>query len=85
MKGYPGWAGRAQRAHRNMLENVVLFAALVLVAVVVGKTNATTLMGAQIFVWARLVYARDRNSNRMSRSTPPEISLARPVYPQPPV
>ena len=57
MKEYPGWAGRAQRAHRNMLENVVLFAALVLVAVVAGKTNATTLMGAQIFVWARLVYA----------------------------
>jgi uncharacterized MAPEG superfamily protein len=26
-----GWAGRAQRAHRNMLENLVLFAALVLI------------------------------------------------------
>ena len=52
-----GWAGRAQRAHRNMLENLVLFAALVLVAVISGKTNSTTLLGAQIFVWARVAYA----------------------------
>jgi len=52
-----GWAGRAQRAHHNMLENLVLFAALVLIAVVAGKTNSTTLLGAQLFVWARLAYA----------------------------
>ena len=52
-----GWAGRAARAHRNMLENLVLFAALVLVAVAAGKTNATTLLGAQIFLYARLAYA----------------------------
>jgi len=52
-----GWAGRAQRAHRNMLENLVLFAALVLVAVVSQKTNSTTLLGAQLFLWARLAYA----------------------------
>jgi uncharacterized MAPEG superfamily protein len=52
-----GWAGRATRAHRNMLENLVLFAALVLVAAIAGKTNSTTLLGAQIFVWARVAYA----------------------------
>jgi uncharacterized MAPEG superfamily protein len=52
-----GWAGRAQRAHHNMLESLVLFAALVLIAVVTNKTNSATLLGAQIFVWARLVYA----------------------------
>lgn len=52
-----GWAGRAQRAHHNMLENLVLFAALVLVAVLAQKTNATTLTGAQIFFWARVAYA----------------------------
>ncbi len=51
-----GWAGRAQRAHRNMLENIVLFAALVLVAQVAGKANATTALGAGLFFWARLVY-----------------------------
>jgi len=52
-----GWGGRAARAHRNMLENLVLFAALVLVAVAAGKTNDMTLLGAQIFFWARLAYA----------------------------
>jgi len=52
-----GSAGRAARAHRNMLENLVLFASLVLVAVFAGKTNATTLLGAQIFFWARAAYA----------------------------
>jgi uncharacterized MAPEG superfamily protein len=57
MKEMPGFAGRARRAHLNMVENMVLFAALVLIAVVANKTNATTAMGAQIFFWARLVYA----------------------------
>lgn len=52
-----GWVGRADRAHHNALENLVLFASLVLVAVVANKTNDTTLLGAQIFFWARLVYA----------------------------
>jgi uncharacterized MAPEG superfamily protein len=51
-----GWAGRAQRAHRNMLENLVLFAALVLVAQIASKDNAATALGAQLFVWARVVY-----------------------------
>src|SRR5713101_3809088 len=52
-----GWASRADRAHDNMLESLVLFAALVLIAVMAGKTNPTTLLGAQIFLWARLAYA----------------------------
>ena len=52
-----GWGGRAARAHRNMLENLVLFASLVLVAVAWNKTNDATLLGAQIFFWARLAYA----------------------------
>ena len=52
-----GWAGRAARAHHNMLESLVLFAALVLIAVFTNKTNSATLLGAQLFFWARLVYA----------------------------
>lgn len=52
-----GWADRAARAHRNMLESLVLFAALVLIAVVANKTNSTTLLGAQLFFWGRLAYA----------------------------
>jgi uncharacterized MAPEG superfamily protein len=52
-----GFAGRARRAHHNMIENMVLFTALVLVAAVAGKANAMTAMGALIFFWARLIYA----------------------------
>jgi uncharacterized MAPEG superfamily protein len=51
------WAGRAQRAHRNMLENLPLFIGLVLVAHVAGRANPMTFLGAQLFFWARLVYA----------------------------
>jgi uncharacterized MAPEG superfamily protein len=54
---FQGWAGRAQRAHRNMLESLTIFAALVLVAQVAGKTNAVTTFGAQLFFGARLAYA----------------------------
>ena len=52
-----GWAGRAQRAHRNMIENLLLFAALVIVAHLAGKTGGMVLLGAQLFFWARLAYA----------------------------
>ena len=52
-----GLAGRARRAHFNMVENLVLFAALVLIAAVAGKANATTAMGAAIFFWGRLAHA----------------------------
>jgi uncharacterized MAPEG superfamily protein len=52
-----GWAGRARRAHQNMLENLVLFAALVLVADATGRLNEMTALGAQLFFWARIVYA----------------------------
>lgn len=52
-----GWAGRAERAHRNMLESLVLFAVLVLLLAATGKSNAATLLGAQLFFWARLAYA----------------------------
>lgn len=52
-----GFAGRAKRAHLNMIENMVLFTALVLIAAVAGKANATTAMGALVFFWGRLIYA----------------------------
>jgi uncharacterized MAPEG superfamily protein len=57
MADLTGFAGRARRAHLNMVENMVLFSVLVLVAAVAGKANAMTAMGALIFFWARLIYA----------------------------
>lgn len=52
-----GWGGRAKRAHANMVENLVLFAALVLAAHAMGKSNDMTVLGAQIFFWGRVAYA----------------------------
>jgi uncharacterized MAPEG superfamily protein len=52
-----GWAGRAQRAHLNMLENLILFAILVLVAQAAGVHNSATLLGAQLFFWGRVAHA----------------------------
>lgn len=49
-------ACRLQRAAANSLENLVFFAALALVAQVAGATNERVLLGAQVFLWARLVY-----------------------------
>jgi uncharacterized MAPEG superfamily protein len=51
------WAGRAQRAHHNMLESLVLFAVLVLVTEITNKNNAMTGYGAQLFLSARVIYA----------------------------
>ena len=51
------WAGRAERAHSNMLENLVLFAILVLVAHAAGVRNAMTVLGAQLFFWGRVGHA----------------------------
>lgn len=51
-----GWSDRARRAQLNMLESLPIFAVLVLVAQVAGKTNAVTALGAQLFFWSRLAY-----------------------------
>jgi uncharacterized MAPEG superfamily protein len=57
LPAFDGWGGRAQRAHRNMLESLTIFATLVLVAQVAGKSNAVTAFGAQLFFFGRLAYA----------------------------
>ena len=54
---FTGWVGRAHRAHRNMLESLVLFVALVLVAHAAGVSNAMTVLGAQLFVAGRIAFA----------------------------
>lgn len=52
----PDWAGRAARAHRNMLESLVLFATLVFAARLANVGNAMTLLGAQLFFWGRVAH-----------------------------
>ena len=57
MPALTGWGLRAQRAHLNMLESLVVFAIVVLVAHAIGRMNETTALGAALFFWGRLAYA----------------------------
>jgi len=52
-----GWAGRAQRAHLDMVANMVVFAPLIVIADIAGRDNRMTEIGAQLFFWTRLAYA----------------------------
>jgi uncharacterized MAPEG superfamily protein len=52
-----GWSGRASRAHRNLLENLVPFAAIVLAVHAAGVHTQLTVMGAEIFLAARILHA----------------------------
>lgn len=52
-----GAIARAQRATRNLQENLPLFAILVLVAHVSGAAGDTSALGAQIFFGARVAHA----------------------------
>jgi uncharacterized MAPEG superfamily protein len=61
--GYPDnpkplapWAARMKKAHYNAVENLVVFAALVLMLNAAGVSNATTVLACNIFFWARLVH-----------------------------
>jgi uncharacterized MAPEG superfamily protein len=52
----PPWMERVRRAHANMIENLVVFACLVLVAHVAGKADATTALGARLFFVGRVAH-----------------------------
>jgi uncharacterized MAPEG superfamily protein len=52
--GETAWAGRARRAHSNLVENLIVFAVLVLVAHAAGLENEWTALGSQLFFWGRV-------------------------------
>ncbi len=61
--GYPedpmplaAWALRMKAAHYNAVENLVVFAILVLVANAVGANNGCTAAAAAVYFWARLAH-----------------------------
>jgi uncharacterized MAPEG superfamily protein len=47
------WADRAARAHANAVENLVVFAPLVLAVCLAGTTDARTAAASQVYFWAR--------------------------------
>ena len=61
--GYPDdpkplsdWADRLKNAHYNAVENLVVFAALVLTAHVAGITSEMTVLACQIYFCARVAH-----------------------------
>jgi uncharacterized MAPEG superfamily protein len=61
--GYPknpkpvaAWAERMKAAHYNAIENLVVFAALVLVANAVGAKSEATAMACIVYFWARVAH-----------------------------
>jgi len=61
--GYPAapkpqspWAQRMKAAHSNAIENLVVFATLVLAANAMGVSTGATVFAASLYFWARLVH-----------------------------
>jgi uncharacterized MAPEG superfamily protein len=50
------WARRLMKAHGNAVENLAVFATLVLVANALGLSNGTIATAAVLYFWARLVH-----------------------------
>ncbi len=50
------WAQRAIRAHSNAIENLAIFAPLVLTAHVLGISNSTTKTAVVVYFFARLAH-----------------------------
>jgi uncharacterized MAPEG superfamily protein len=62
--GYPAnpkpqslWAQRLMKAHGNAVENLVVFAALVLAANAMGVSNGAIATASVVYFWARVVHA----------------------------
>lgn len=51
------WAARLKRAHANAVENLVIFAPLVLIVSVFGINTAGTALAAMIYFFARVAHA----------------------------
>jgi len=52
----PPWADRARRAHANAVENLAVFAPLVLIAAQLGVTTPATVLAAKTYFWARIAH-----------------------------
>ena len=51
------WAQRLMKAHANAVENLVVFAALVLAAQAAGISNPAIATSSLVYFWARVVHA----------------------------
>jgi uncharacterized MAPEG superfamily protein len=51
------WAQRLQAAHTNAVENLVVFATLVLILQASNHSTESTALACAVYFWARLVHA----------------------------
>ena len=51
------WARRLMKAHANAVENLAVFATLVLVAHAMNLSNGTIALACIVYFWARVVHA----------------------------
>ncbi len=51
------WAVRLEAAHYNAVENLVIFASLVLVLNAMHFSTSTTVLACAVYFWARLAHA----------------------------
>jgi uncharacterized MAPEG superfamily protein len=56
-KPQSAWAQRLYFAHTNAVENLVVFAALVLILDAIGYSTQGTVIACAIYFWARLAHA----------------------------
>ncbi|RQZ88798.1 MAPEG family protein [Burkholderia cepacia] len=52
----PPWAERARSAHANAIENLAVFAPLVLMCAMTGTSGPATVFAAKLYLGARLVH-----------------------------
>ena len=62
LTGFPAWVHRSHRAHLNLIEAAMPFAALILLAHVLGVSTSVTVWAAVAFFWLRLFHAVGRVS-----------------------
>ena len=53
----PPWSARLKLAHGNLVENLVPFACLVLVAQAASISTSLTVFGAALFFWSKVAHA----------------------------
>src|SRR5689334_20698418 len=52
-----GWAQRLYFAHTNAVENLIIFAPLVLILDNIGYSSPATVIACAVYFWARLAHA----------------------------
>ena len=55
-KPLSGWANRMMFAHDNAIENLIIFAPLVLILNAIDYSSKTTVLACAVYFWSRLAH-----------------------------